>query len=48
MKATFGFVICVSFLGSGLAFGACVMPGATPAYGAGLAVQYADVQRLLD
>ena len=48
MKATFGFVICVSFLASGLAFGGCAMPGATPAYGAGLVVQYAVVQRLLD
>ena len=48
MKATFGFAICISFLASGLAFGGCAMPGATPAYGADLAVQYEDVQRLLD
>ena len=48
MKATFGFVICISFLASGLVFGGCAMSGATPAYEAGLAVQYANVQRVLD
>ena len=48
MKATFGFLICISFLASGLAFGGCAMTGATPVYGAGLAIQYGDVQRLLD
>ena len=48
MKATFGFVICISFLASSLVFGGCAMPGATPAYEAGLAVQYANVQRVLD
>ena len=48
MKATFGFVICISFLASGLISGGCAMPGATPAYEAGLAVQYANVQRVLD
>ena len=54
LKAPFGFVICISFLASGLALGGCAMPGATPASGAtsasggGLAVQYADVQRVLD
>ena len=48
MKATFGFVSCISFLASGLIFGGCAMSGATPAYEAGLAVQYANVQRVLD
>ena len=48
LKATFGFLICISFLASGLVFGGCAMPGATPASGAGLAVQYSGVQRLLD
>ena len=48
MKATFGFVICISFLVSGLIFGGCAISGATPAYEAGLAVQYANVQRVLD
>ena len=54
LKARFGSMICISFLASGLALGGCAMPGATPASGAtsasggGLAVQYADVQRVLD
>ena len=46
MKPTFSFVICISFLASALAAGGCAMPGATPVYGAGLAIQYVDVQRL--
>ena len=48
MKATLGFVISISFLTSGLAFGGCTMSGAVPASGAALAVPYGDVQRLLD
>ena len=54
MRASFGYGICISFLTSGLVFGGCAIPGATPANGAGLsnganlAVQYGDVQSLLD
>ena len=48
MKATFGFVIRISFLASGFAFGGCAVPGIPAANGSGLTVQYGDVQRLLD
>ena len=48
MKATFGFVTCISLLSGGLVLGGCAMPGATPGYAAGLVIQYGDVQRLLD
>ena len=48
MKATFGFVICMSSLTWSLTLGGCAMPGATPGYAAGLAIQYGDVQRLLE
>ena len=42
-----GFLL-ISFLASGLAFGGCAIQRTTPAYGAGLAVEYGDVQRLFD
>ena len=48
MKATFGFAICMSSLTWSLTLGGCAMPEATPGYAAGLAIQYGDVQRLLD
>ena len=48
MKAVFGFVICTSFLGSGLAIGGHEASGIIPSDHARLAVPYADVQRLLD
>ena len=48
MKARSGFVFCTSILGSILALGGCAMPAATPAYESGLAIQYGDVQSLLD
>jgi len=49
LKATFGMVICISFLGSGLAIGG--REAASPPPGdndADLAIQYAEVQRVLD
>ena len=54
MKATFGFVICLSFLGSGLAFGGREVPRTALGYDGGAgsdarpAVPYRDIQRLLD
>ena len=48
MKATFGFVICLSFLGSGLAFGGREAPRTAPVHDARLLVPYGEVQRLLD
>ena len=48
MKATFGFVICISLLSGGLVLVGCAMPGATPGYASGLVIQYGDVQSLLD
>ena len=48
LKATFSMVTCGPLLASGLALGACAVPGTPAANGAGLAVQYGDVQRLLD
>ena len=48
MKATFGLVISISLLSSGLAVSGCAMPGAASAYGADPAIQYGDIQRLLD
>ena len=48
MKATFGFVICVSFLVSGLAIGGREAAGTTAGANARLAIRYADVQRVLD
>ena len=48
MKARSGFVFCTSILGSIPALGGCAMPAATPAYESGLAIQYGDVQSLLD
>ena len=48
MKATFGFVICLSFLGSGLAFDGREAPRTAPVHDARLLVPYGEVQRLLD
>ena len=48
MKATFAFVICISFLGSGLAIGERKAVGTTPGDNARLAIAYGDVQRVLD
>ena len=48
MKATFGFVICISFLVSGLAIGGREAAGTTAGANARLAIRYADVQRVLE
>ncbi len=48
MKATSGFVICLSFLGSGLAIGGREAAGTPHDDNARLAIPYADVQRVLD
>lgn len=48
MKAPFGFVICISFLGSGLAIGGREAVGTAPGNDTRQAIPYADVQRVLD
>ena len=48
LKATFGFLICISFLSSALAIGGREAAGTTPGDSARLAIPYADVQRVLD
>ncbi len=48
MKAAFGFVICISLLGSGLAIGGREAVGTAPGNDTRQAIPYADVQRVLD
>ena len=48
LKATFGFLICISFLGSGLAMGGPEAAGTPPPDNTRQAVPYAEVQGLLD